>query len=255
MAAVGRAPVIDSGRIIGRGFRVVGENFVPFTGIAVLLVGLPAVAVQYLSASSVATGTALAWTSPLYWAAIIVPWILTALLQGILVRATILDLADAEMELGQCMVTAFVLVLPIAAISLLVLIGFFVGFVLLIVPGVIFYLAMSVAIPALIEERAGVFGSMARSYRLTRGSWLQIFVLFILYAIFMAFVWMIVAVVFGAEIFGLGLAPDPMMSGVAYGLVSTLSAVIVGIMTASLYIELRTVKEGATTDALASIFA
>ena len=79
-----------------------------------------------------------------------------------------------------------------------------VGAVLLIVPGVMFYIAMSVAVPALIEERAGVFGSMRRSYRLTRGSWLQIFVLLILYLIFRPCVSTVFSLAFGVRNFGFG---------------------------------------------------
>ena len=41
MATAGRTPMIDSGRVIGRGFRVVGDNFLPFIAVALLLIGLP----------------------------------------------------------------------------------------------------------------------------------------------------------------------------------------------------------------------
>ena len=118
MAAGGRAPAIDSGRVIGRGFRVIGDNFLPFTVLALLFVGLPAFGVQYLTVRGFVYGEVLDWTSPLYWATILVPWVLGSLVQGILVRATVLDLADAEMEIGQCAMTAVALILPIVGISL-----------------------------------------------------------------------------------------------------------------------------------------
>jgi hypothetical protein len=254
MAAKAPAQMIDSGRVMGRGFRVFGDNFVPFTILAILLVGLPAFGVQYLTVSALLQGQALTPDSPLYWVTLIVPWVLGALLQGILVRATVLDLADAEMELAQCTVTALGLVLPIAAISLLVFLGSMIGLLLLIVPGTMFYIAMIVAIPALIEERAGVLGSMKRSYRLTRGSWLQIFVLLVLYLIFAAVVWTVFGLAFGVSNFGVGFN-HPVLAAGAQGFSSTFAAAIGAVMIASLYIELRSVKEGATTDDLASIFA
>lgn len=246
--------MIDSARVMRRGFRVFGENFVPFTVVALLLTGLPAAAAQYVTASAALRGDAVAFNSFFYWGSLLVSWLFGSLLQGILVRATVLDLADAEMELGQCIVTALGLILPIFAISFLVFVGSMLGVFFLIVPGVMFYIAMIAAIPALIEERAGVFGSMKRSYRLTRGSWLQIFVLLVLFAIFAAIVWTIFSLAFGVGNFGQSFN-HPVMAAGAAGFGSTITAVVAGTMIASLYIELRSVREGATTNDLASIFA
>lgn len=254
MATGGRPPAIDSARVIGRGFRVVGDNFLPFTVLTILFVGLPAFGVQYLTVRAFIYGGGMEWTSPLYWATILVPWVLGSLVQGILVRATVLDLADAEMEIGQCAMTALALILPIVGISLLVFLGSAIGSVLLLAPGVIFYIMMIVAVPAEIEERAGVIGSMRRSFRLTRGSWLPIFVLLILYLMFAALLWTIFGLAFGVQNFGFGYN-HPVLAAGAHGFASSFAAMIGGVMIASLYIELRSVKEGATTDDLASIFA
>jgi len=246
--------MIDSARVMSRGFRVFGENFVPFILAALLLTGLPSAAAQYLAASAVLRGEPAGFDSLLYWGTLLVSWLFGSLLQGILVRATVLDLADAEMEFGQCVVTALGLILPIFVISFLVFVGSVVGSVLFIVPGAIFYIAMIAAIPALIEERAGVIGSMRRSYRLTRGSWLQIFVLLILFMIFSAIIWSISSLAFGVGMF-VPAFDRPVMAAAAAGFGSTITAVIASTMIASLYIELRSVREGATTNDLASIFA
>jgi hypothetical protein len=246
--------MIDSARVMSRGFRVFGENFVPFIGVALLLIGLPSAAAQYLAASSALRGEAGGMDSLLYLGTLLVSWLFGSLLQAILVRATVLDLADAELDLGQCVVTALGLILPIFAISFLVFMGSAIGSILLIVPGAIFYIAMIASIPALIEERAGVFGSMKRSYRLTRGSWLQIFVLLVLFLIFSLFVWSIFSLAFGVTLFVPG-SDQPVMAASAAALGSTITAVVASTMIASLYIELRSVREGATTNDLASIFA
>jgi len=246
--------MIDSARVMRRGFRVFGENFVPFAGVALLLTGLPSAAAQYLAASAVLRGEPTGVESLLYLGTLLVSWLFGSLLQGILVRATVLDLADAELELGRCIVTALGLILPIFAISFLVFLGSAIGSIFLIVPGAIFYIAMIAAIPALIEERAGVFGSMKRSHRLTRGCWLQIFVLLVLFMIFSLFVWSIFSLAFGVSLFVPG-SDQPVMAAGAAGLGSTITAVVASTMIASLYIELRAVREGATTNDLASIFA
>ena len=66
--------------------------------------------------------------------------------------------------------------------------------------------------------------------------------------------WTIFGLAFGVQNFGFGYN-HPVMAAGAHGFGSTFAAMIGGVMIASLYIELRSVKEGATTDDLASIFA
>ncbi|HST36160.1 MAG TPA: hypothetical protein VLK25_05980 [Allosphingosinicella sp.] len=248
MATVERAPKIDSGRVINRGFRSLGDNVLPFLMVALLFVGLPSAAIQYLLLGMRELDPGF------FWAAMLAGWMLAALLQGMLVRATVLDLADQDMEIEKCAMTALALILPIFAISLIVALVTVVGLLFAIVPGTLFYIAMSVAIPALIEERAGVFGSLRRSWRLTRGTWLQIFVLMVLYLIFWGVVSTIFGVAFGVRNFGMG-ANEPLMAALSNGLSATITAAVGAVMLASLYVELRSVKEGATTDDLASIFA
>jgi len=251
MAAPG---MIDSGRIISRGFGALGKNFPAFFGAALLLTGLPAFALQYLLVSQFFADSAFDSNVTAYGVGWLISWILGAFLQGILVRATVLHLAGQSAEIGQSILTALRLFLPIVAISFLVFLCAILGLILLIVPGVMFYIAMIVAIPALIEEKAGVFGSMGRSFRLTRGSWLPIFALSVIYVMFAVSVATLFSLVFGVRNFGMGYN-DPMLAAAVSALTTTVTSMVAGAMIASLYIELRSVKEGATTDDLASIFA
>ena len=245
---------IDSGRILSRGFEALGHNFAAFFGFALVLAGLPAFALQYWGltlplfdegdsgAALRALGMVVASTVP------------AALLEGILVRETALYLAGRPPRPGASIAAGLRLFLPILAISFLATIGFVVGLILLIVPGVIFYIMTIVAIPALVEERGGIFGSLKRSFRLTRGSYLPIFVLLVMYAIFAAAVTAACGLLFGIRNFGWDDA-DSLMSALASGLGTTVITTVNAVMVASLYIELRTVREGATADDLASIFA
>jgi len=245
---------IDSGRIMSRGFEALGRNFPAFLAITVALAGLPAFAVHYWVLGQALPGGD-PELAPYWWlAATLASWVLAALLQGILVRETALYLAGRPAQRGASIVAGLKLFLPILAISILVAIGAVAGAALMIVPGVILYIMMIAAIPALVEERRGVFGSMARSYRLTRGCYLPIFVLLVIYAIFAAAVSTVFGLLFGVRNFGWD-DSDPLMSALASALGSTMIAMVGAAMVASLYIELRTVKEGATPDDLASIFA
>ncbi len=245
---------IDSGRIMSRGFEALGRNFAAFLGLSLALAGLPAFAIHLWVIGRILPGGDPDLV-PFWWlATTLASWVLAALLQGILVRETALHLAGRPAQRGASIAAGLRLFLPILAISVIVAIGAVVGLALMIVPGVIFYIMMIAAVPALVEERRGVFGSLARSYRLTGGCWLPIFVLLVIYAIFAAVVSTVFGLLFGVRNFGWD-DSDPLMSAIASGLGSTMIAMVGATMVAALYIELRTVKEGATPDDLATIFA
>jgi hypothetical protein len=61
--------------------------------------------------------------------------------------------------------------LPLIVLVIVRGIGDTVGFVLLIIPGIWLYAAWSVAVPALVIERAGPFRSLGRSRHLVKDSW------------------------------------------------------------------------------------
>ncbi len=52
----------------------------------------------------------------------------------------------------------------------------------------------------------------------------------------------------------MGQLPDPLLAATTAGIGNALNSVISAVMLAALYVELRTVREGATTDDLAAIF-
>ena len=110
-------------------------------------------------------------------------------------------------------------------------IGIVIGFVLIIVPGLILITIWSVAAPVVVLERPGVFAALGRSRELVRGNGWQVFgVIFVLF-------FLVVVVSSGIEI-----AADS--AGTAAGIVVR---VIVGVLTAPfsalaaavLYFELR----------------
>lgn len=246
---------IDSGRIMSQGFEALGRNFPAFLGVSLALSGVPSFAIQYWVMGEVMAGGSMPDSWALWWlGTLLASWVLAALLQGILVRESVLYLAGRSPDLGASIAAGLKLFLPIFVISLLVAVGMSIGLVLAIVPGIIVYIMMIAAVPALVEERRGILGSMRRSYQLTRGSYLAIFVLLVIYAMFAALVSAIFGLLFGVRNFGWDYA-DPLLSAIATGLVSTVTAMIGAVMIASLYIELRTVKEGASADDLATIFA
>lgn len=253
---------VDVGRVLGRGFEALKDNFLGFFAVALLLAGVPAFLTQYLTISAIEPMDPSFLFSWVFWGGAIgglfVTLLAYALLQGVLVRSTILHLSGREVDLKAGMVFGLKLILPIIGVTICV--GFLVGLgiVLLVVPGVMIYCAMSVSIPALVEERRGVFGSMGRSRDLTRGSRWQVFLLLVLLWIFSTIISAVFGVITGVTMgftpVGEPVMPDPILAGTVNAIASSLTSVIAAVVLAALYVELREVKEGATTNDLADVF-
>ena len=243
MATIGELPSdrIDIGRVVSRGFETLRRQIGPFLALSMLLAALPILIMQYLVGDSAdPTPLGLTW---------LVTMITGYLLQAALVRSSILDQNDRPVDMRESIAVAFRLLLPMIGLMILSWIMIGIGLVLLIVPGLIVYSVLIVSVPALVEERRGVIESMNRSRELTSGSRPRILLLVVLFFIFYAALEMIVPVLTGV------LGSDTAITrALGAALISAVTAMFVAVMLASLYIELRTVKEGATTDSLASIF-
>jgi hypothetical protein len=133
------------------------------------------------------------------------------------------------------------------------------GLILLIVPGVLLYIMWSVASPALVAERTGVFGALARSSALTKGARWKVFgvqfLLLIINWIFSAVLSETLLATAGADLTKLTSTGLP----VSWILLSAVSGTIINTVwstvQASLYVELRNWKEGLPERSLAEIFA
>ena len=235
---------IDIGSVVSRGFDTLRRQIRPFLALSIVLAGLPVLVLQYLLGDG--SGSADFDVGSLSW---LITMITGYVLQAALMRSSILDQNGQPAEIEESIAVAIRLLLPMIGIAILTWILVIVGMVLLIVPGVIAYLMLIVAVPCLVEERRGVTESMRRSRELTKGSRGMILLLVILFSIFYFAVEGFVGVVTG--IFG---GDSDLGTAIEAGLVSALTAMFMAVMLASLYIELRTVKEGATTDSLAAIF-
>jgi uncharacterized membrane protein len=132
-------------------------------------------------------------------------------------------------------------------IGLLVAFGAGLAAIALLVPGIILWLGWSVAVPVLVQERLGVFGSMSRSRVLTKGSRWALFGLFLI----LILVGMAIQLVLGTVIALFG----GIIGAVLAALVSTVWSMMMSIAAAVSYVELREVKEGTSVDELAEIFS
>jgi hypothetical protein len=256
------APVasIDLGRVLSTGFNALLRNAVPFLVVAFILSGLPAFVLEY-SLLGAGTEPSLEFViSAQFWgpilASVLIGVVTGALLQGTLVGATVRHLSGRPAHIGQSVTGALARIVPIILLSLLVGLCIVLGLLLLVVPGVILYLMFIVAVPVMMAEGRGVTASMSRSAELTKGSRPMIFLL----AIIMLMVSGGVQAVFNALFVRLTeVSGDAAMDRIMLSLSATVSQAIVAAISAALvaalYVELRNVKEGATTEAIADVFA
>ena len=239
---------IDIGMVVQRGFSVIGRNAVGFLIVSLLLAGLPVFLIQFLVAAQAdAANVAGLFVYPVLW---LVSVVFGCLLQATLVRSSILTLDGQEPDVAGSLIGALGLVLPLIGLSILTYVGILLGLMLLIVPGIMLYIAWIVAVPVLIQEEIGVLASLKRSAELTRGSRWRIFGLICIYVVAYAILAGVGTVAGVAAIQG-----SPLAFAGTQALVSSLAALLASAMIASLYIELRTVREGATSQGLAAIFA
>jgi len=236
----------DLGRVVQRGIDAFRKQALVFVGLALILVGIPALLMQIFFARQLASGDFSAMFSPVPVVAFLVLTLAGYLLQAAVVRVTIRSLSGDPVELGSNLLFALKILLPVVGLSLLVALVAMLGLILLIVPGVMFLIASSVAIPVLVEERPGVIASIKRSFELTRGSrwWILLLLVLLLFAS---------SILSGARMAAFpstfGLVPAALES-----LFSAISSLIFSIFLASLYLELRLIKEGVGAQGLAAIF-
>jgi hypothetical protein len=247
----GDVPKIDVGRAVQRSFEVLGRQIGPYLLLSLLLSGIPTGYMNWLTLRTAAgAGTWFAESAPVAGLA----WLLALLggffLQAVIVRSSILQLGGSDPDIAGSLAAALRLLLPM--IGLAICSGFLIviGFVLLIVPGVIVYIALIVSVPVLVEE-GGVFHSMRRSRELTKGSRGRIFLLLLLLVVAYLIAWGVTAAIGAA--FGVG--DSALVQSMLQAASTSVTTVLGSAVSAALYFELRAIKEGATFQGLAEVFA
>ncbi len=252
MATPAPGKKIEIGRVISRGVDAVRRNLLPFAGLALLCGGVSAALSEY-AVPRLMAGTRFADS---YWAYIVpglvADFVVGNFLAAILVRSSILHLSDGRPDVGGSALVVLRLLAPLLLLSLLATSIIAAGLVLLIVPGIIFYLALIVAVPVLIVERPGIVGALHRSVELTSGSKGEILLL-VLIEIAVTVVLAAASIPF-ADLDAAWYDPLTPAEAIVYALMLSASTLISSMLAASLYVELRTVREGATTARLAATF-
>ncbi|AUW58211.1 hypothetical protein C1T17_08930 [Sphingobium sp. SCG-1] len=251
------------GKILRRAFGVMGDNPVPVFGIAFFFGALPQQLYTYLvnpamlaaNPNNAVPGIILSIGSS------VVFLMFGMLVQGAIVRATAAYANGSRATFGESVGTGLSMALPLIGLTILLILGLMLGFILLVIPGIMLYIMWSVAAPALVVEETGVFAAFGRSRFLTKGARWKIFGLQILLVVVFMLLSSVVGVMMVAS-GGLQNLAAQMADGqlpVSYIIAAVISGTL---MTAfwsatqtSLYISLREWKEGPQAEALANVFA
>ena len=137
------------------------------------------------------------------------------------------------------------LFLPLLAVRILVYGASWLGLAFFFVPGVMLYTIFYIADAAYVEERPGLVASLTRSRELTRGSRWRVFILVLmLFGLLMTISLLLEAV-----------RPYHFAIEIVFGVASNVLLYILSlVLTAMLFRQLRTTREGGAADEIAAIF-
>jgi hypothetical protein len=166
---------ISPGAVVSRIWEIYRDQFAVLIGISLVLYAFQFVVYLLIPGSGIALAI-------LFWA-------LSILYQGIVVEL-VQDIQDGRRDhsIGDLIRSVEPVFWPLAAVSILFGIALGIGFILLIIPGLILMVIWSVVAPVTVLERPGVFAAFGRSQELVRGNGWSVFAV-------IALVFLLVAVI------------------------------------------------------------
>jgi hypothetical protein len=233
---------LSLGHIFGRAWDIFSANLLPFFIIAAVI-SLPNSLLLVGTDPAAPPGPGFGWR---VFAGVLFGLVLNMIAQAMILYIAFQYLRGQPASMGDAVQKGLARFLPILGVIILYSLGAGVGFLLLIIPGIILMIRWSVALPACVVEGLGPVASLGRSANLTKGYRWKIFGIFLL-------MWL-ASILVGSLI---GLLSDP------FGLTATFIANFVWnavwaayynsvlVMT---YHDLRVAKEGIDTDQIAAVF-
>lgn len=229
------------GDALSKTFSVWGKNLLPLL-IVTLIVHLPTFLILRQTLLPHPPKEAQYWGLAMNLSSLVMGILAT----GAVTYAVVQQLRGRPCGMGEALsvgVSRFFPVIGVALLEMLAIVG---GFLLLVVPGIIVSLMLTVAVPVAIIERPGVMASLKRSAALTKGIKGQLFVMFLLLAIGGGVVGFLV---------GMGVAEASLNT--RWIVLSALQVVVQSfgaVLPAVVYVLLRSVREGANIEDVAKVF-
>jgi hypothetical protein len=168
-------------------------------------------------------------------ASAVIGYLIQQLLTGALTRGAAGSLVNRDVDVAASYRYAFSRLGGLIVLSLLFAIIVAIGFALLIIPGIILGVFLSMAIPAFIVERRTASDSLSRSWNLVSGSWWHAFGTIVIAGILAGIVNGIITAIGGDTFIG---------TWITGAIASILTAPFVALVGIVLYVDLRSRREG-----------
>lgn len=209
---------IRPGAVVSRIFEIYRDQFAVLVGTAVVLYALQFVIYIALSAT-------------VEIVLVVLFWALSILYEGMVVEL-VQDLRDGRRDhtVGQLLRSVEPVFWPLVGVSILFGLGVLLGFVLLIIPGLILIVIWSVVAPVTVLERPGVWAAFGRSRQLVRGNGWNVFGVIVMVFVIVV----LVSIAAGIAASGLGSFGHALVQWV----VNSLIAPITGLSASVLYFAL-----------------
>jgi ABC-type multidrug transport system fused ATPase/permease subunit len=213
---------IDSGAVIRRVFEIYVDQA------AVLM---PAAAVVFVFTGIVAA-LLVAASAALAFVALIIDLVASTIFTGMVVEL-VADVQDGRRDAspGQLLRAATPVLGQLILVGIVAAIGIGIGFILIIVPGLILITIWSVAAPVVVLENPGVFAALRRSRELVRGNGWQVFGVILVLYVLVAVISLIIEAAADSAGSGVGI--------VVRVIVGVLTAPLAALAASVLYFELR----------------
>jgi len=229
------------GKVISKSLQVYSENIVIYSLIAAA-VGVPTLVLSVTQVATAPEGQAI-----IAIASFIVIMFLSPLAVAINLHAAFQSMRGRPVSLGESVAGGLSRFLPLLGVMILFTLGATLGFLLLIVPGIILMVMWYVAVPACVLERTGPARSLGRSRELTKGYRWKIFGLILL-----VYVLSIIGSVLGSLLANTaaGMWGAAIVQLIWQGLAAGFGTVMIAVV----YYYLRVAKEGIDVDQIAAVF-
>jgi hypothetical protein len=258
-ATVGQ-PGFSIGRVASMTFGAIGRNLLPFLLLSAMAI-IPSALVSFFLVQGVQNGGQVSPSNFLtisFWIAFVASYlvalVLIFLLQAALVQGTIADLNGRKVSVIEALKSSIRVFLPLVGLEIVTSVGVGVAFVALIFPGFMLLTAWLVGVPVLVVERKPILDSLSRSAELTKGYRWPLFGTIVVFYLGAAILQLAVRPIFGLTL----VAPSVGAMSVAYIALDSVVRIFTSMVStagvATIYYELRSVKEGVGPEQLASVF-
>jgi hypothetical protein len=254
------------GRTLSRAFALVRDGL-PSVGVFLLILQVVGTVISYITqnqmASSLQQGMAGGAAAPAalfgsawYWLSVAGSLVLGVVIYTGSIHGYLAVERRAPVSVADCFTFGLTKFLPGLGLLILWFLGVGLGWVLLLVPGLILITMWSAALPALVGEDCGVTESFGRSRALTKGYRWPIFgTLLIGLLIMYAPLVVVGGLVFGSSatlLSGQALSPMFYLVTLLYGWAA---GMFISALMTSIYLDCRLAKEGATSGHITDVFS